>query len=283
MAKSLLRSQASHMQLGNSLIVGEPGSPLPEKRKESETDIGTTYKHPKSTRIMMNSISSQAATTKANLGIRAPDTDAAGPEPDRADRSTGQVGRRTRSKKDRAPRTCDICEEELDAAKDFPKTCTHDTFTCATCLANTLSASLSNVYISQIVCAQCARPWKVSQLALFASDTDIHEYIKRYGEADPDFRRCLGPDCEHGQIYERALQHPRFKCKRCAFQMCFRHKTPWHKGQTCKQYDDLLADESSEPDQAKLRQRVAREEQKTDKKAKPCPKCGEFLHCPQSK
>ena len=112
--------------------------------------------------------SNRAATTKANHEFPASGTDTASHVPNRVDVSTGQLGRRTLSKKDPIQRTYDIYEEELNTIKYFPRTCTHNTHTYATYLANTLTASSSNVYSSQIVCAQCARPWQVSQLTLFA-------------------------------------------------------------------------------------------------------------------
>ena len=110
------------------------------------------------------------------------------------------------------------------------------------------------------------------------SDEDIHQYITRHGEADPDFRICLGPYYEHGQSYERALQHPRFKCKRCAFEICFRHKTPWHEGRSGKQYDDLPANQRPPADWAKVQHRVEQEEKETDAKVEKCPKCGVAIY-----
>jgi IBR domain, a half RING-finger domain len=53
----------------------------------------------------------------------------------------------------------------------------------------------------------------------------------------PNFAMCLGPGCDSGQIHETGHAQPIMTCTICQFKTCFTHKMPWHKGQTCAQYD----------------------------------------------
>ncbi|MCJ1390157.1 hypothetical protein MMC18_003015 [Xylographa bjoerkii] len=58
---------------------------------------------------------------------------------------------------------------------------------------------------------------------------------------EPTFRRCLRPNCQFGQVHERADAEPLMSCGDCGYKMCYVHQRPWHEGQTCSQYDYALS------------------------------------------
>ncbi|KAK3316225.1 hypothetical protein B0H66DRAFT_560739 [Apodospora peruviana] len=62
----------------------------------------------------------------------------------------------------------------------------------------------------------------------------------------PNFRWCLREGCEMGQIHEIPDQmgdgpldcrRNCVQCDVCGFDMCFRHQVPWHRGQSCAEYE----------------------------------------------
>lgn len=63
-------------------------------------------------------------------------------------------------------------------------------------------------------------------------------------EADPRFRFCLSPKCTAGQIHENR-ETMIVVCKTCGAQSCFIHGIPYHKGQTCDQYNSMYPDAST--------------------------------------
>lgn len=56
--------------------------------------------------------------------------------------------------------------------------------------------------------------------------------------SEPNFRWCLSPTCENGQVYENVDELlAAVQCEECGFRMCFRHQRPWHIGMTCAEFD----------------------------------------------
>lgn len=55
----------------------------------------------------------------------------------------------------------------------------------------------------------------------------------------PNFRWCLRPGCEAGQIHIAEKDGPIFTCcdTTCRFKTCVNHNMPWHEGETCVEYD----------------------------------------------
>ena len=51
------------------------------------------------------------------------------------------------------------------------------------------------------------------------------------------FRWCLRPGCKSGQIHETGTNGPLFRCHACGFRVCVIHNVPWHKGETCTEFD----------------------------------------------
>ncbi|MCJ1246898.1 hypothetical protein MMC30_004109 [Trapelia coarctata] len=155
---------------------------------------------------------------------------------------------------------CNVCWE---TEKEYIQTCSHPALTYTECLRNHLTASFSSKHIDQINCPDldCSELWTFGQIKGFATAEQQATFRERKREADPNFRRCLNPKgCESGKIY-RVGRARKIACKGCVFEMCFSHRTPWHKVQTCNQYD------------AQEAKRLQQEEKKTAVIVKPCPSC----------
>ena len=55
--------------------------------------------------------------------------------------------------------------------------------------------------------------------------------------AMPNFRWCLNPECESGQIHEPCSNVSMCKCASCGFKTCVRHNQRWHEGETCDEFE----------------------------------------------
>ena len=82
--------------------------------------------------------------------------------------------------------------------------------------------------------------------------------------SDPAFHWCLAPGCNSGQLH--ATDNPILACGACSYRQCVRHKTAWHEGETCEEYDDRVSG-----------RRAAAEEEASNAKitetTKACPNC----------
>lgn len=58
----------------------------------------------------------------------------------------------------------------------------------------------------------------------------------------PNFRRCLAPGCDSGQVHELGAAEPIVTCNGCGRRTCFIHEMEWHAEVTCKEMDQKLAD-----------------------------------------
>jgi hypothetical protein len=153
--------------------------------------------------------------------------------------------------------------------------------TCKTCYRKQIATQLDehgNQACDRLSCPQCDRKLSHAELQHLASEEDfarrvpevrrsqrisllIEPRYERYQllnalSKEPNFRWCLAPNCENGQIYESAESvGPWTECHACHFEMCFQHQTAWHKGQTCAQYDSQLkyAEEEGRTEEWKLK------------------------------
>lgn len=58
----------------------------------------------------------------------------------------------------------------------------------------------------------------------------------------PNFRPCLAPGCDFGQVHELGAAEPIMNCNSCGRRTCFIHEGEWHADCTCKEMDVKLAD-----------------------------------------
>ena len=83
----------------------------------------------------------------------------------------------------------------------------------------------------------------------------------------PMCRWCAHPDCGSGQLVDQVNENDIMFCAQCNRKTCCTHRTVYHDGSTCQQYDSQLKASS---DAAAL---TARYMASTDN-CKPCPRCG---------
>jgi hypothetical protein len=86
----------------------------------------------------------------------------------------------------------------------------------------------------------------------------------------PNFRWCVGPNCEYGEEYPEDPKQPMTTCTSCGFEACFYHNTAWHEGMTCDEYTTKAA------------AGAIKAEKKTEKIikkiAKRCPGCRRYIN-----
>ncbi|KAF3046711.1 hypothetical protein E8E11_007248 [Didymella keratinophila] len=83
-------------------------------------------------------------------------------------------------------------------------------------------------------------------------------------EVLPGWHWCISEGCKSGQQIARRTS--KFNCVHCKQVHCVEHNVPWHKGETCKQYEH------------RKRRKAHRKEEEASKKyikekAKRCPGC----------
>ncbi|KAH8657412.1 hypothetical protein BGZ60DRAFT_415842 [Tricladium varicosporioides] len=88
----------------------------------------------------------------------------------------------------------------------------------------------------------------------------------------PNFRWCLRPGCEAGQIHDINEDSPIFICcdTTCGYKFCVNHSIPWHEDETCAEYDyrtvgKFKDDAASEESIKKLCKRCAKCESPIEK------------------
>lgn len=90
-----------------------------------------------------------------------------------------------------------------------------------------------------IKCPECPQTLEYSDVQEAASEETFEAYDKLTTRnalgACEEFAWCLGANCNSGQlnIDNNDFMH----CANCGYQQCLRHKVPWHKGETCEQYE----------------------------------------------
>lgn len=52
----------------------------------------------------------------------------------------------------------------------------------------------------------------------------------------PEFRWCLAPGCQSGQLHLGGTAEPRFVCESCGHCSCVKCDVPWHDRESCSEY-----------------------------------------------
>lgn len=167
--------------------------------------------------------------------------------------------------------------EVMNFPLKLAQTCDHPVDFCTGCFDRHVKAKLEDdgrAGCDKIACPHpgCGRLLAYDEIRLYAEECTFVTYDQYLNlnalSQFPNFRWCLGPDCENGQLYdledERDLPRggPLIQCEECQFAMCYTHSVPWHKGQTCKQY----ASEHTDPNSQLSRDWI-------DENTKNCPRC----------
>lgn len=95
--------------------------------------------------------------------------------------------------------------------------------------------------------------------------------------SDAEFRWCLSPQCASGQYHNGSGRQNLFTCHACKSQFCVLCDHPWHRKETCNQYQQRLALAQIEDEKAKTlleQESASKEALKQDTKICPGQGCG---------
>ena len=184
-------------------------------------------------------------------------------------------------------RSCIICTDAKQIGK-FPQgkitaCCGHEPQVCSEDVQIWITSELESKGWENIRCPECREPLERSDVRKLASKktfarsacSPYSKTVQSFGilghtipgsllikfryetlvtrailSANPNFRWCLNPECDSGQIHENSKDGPIFKCAECKTKICVFHERAWHKGETCKQFDYRVAAEKQRVEEA---------------------------------
>ncbi|KAI2463251.1 hypothetical protein F4781DRAFT_426507 [Annulohypoxylon bovei var. microspora] len=172
--------------------------------------------------------------------------------------------------------SCIVCSDdkrvsEMPNKRRITVSCEHDSTICKECVGSWIASSMDSVTWDRLKCPECPQLLKYENVRAFATREIFERYdmlaAKAFLASMPDFIWCLNPRCDSGQIYQTGCE--RARCHECKHSLCVRHNVPWHKGETCEEYE-----------------RRTRKQRKNDKASekhvkeitKPCPGCNRNVH-----
>lgn len=158
------------------------------------------------------------------------------------------------------------CLEVLTTAitptRRITSSCDHDPLICSSCRAQFITTQLDSKIWNQIECPTCNARLDYQDVRAFATKSSFKRYAIgilekvallisfRYDNlatleamsALPDFRRCLVPGCEWGQIHFGGAAQPIMACTACLRKTYYTHEMEWHEGRTYEEIDEQLAE-----------------------------------------
>jgi hypothetical protein len=156
-------------------------------------------------------------------------------------------------------RECVNCLDDV-GEKDFPfepttDECLHDLEICKSCIGTWITTSLDNGNWKNITClsVDCGSILQYADVRRYSTEADMERY-ERFSARDalsqmPDFKWCLNPECEHGQIHDdNGGLDQILTCQICQFKRCTACDRAWHQDETCDQYTRRLAAQPGEVD-----------------------------------
>ena len=185
-------------------------------------------------------------------------------------------------------KTCTICatSRTLDlypSSSTIPSTCKyHCSKICTQCISKSLSTDIANKPTSRVGCPSCQKPWDRTVVESYVSQEELEKYdskvLMQALTSLPEFRICQSTSCMSGQIHDNGSEELIVTCVECGFSSCYTHRTPWHTGLTCPEYDHRASKGLKGWREVK---RLEREEGKFrrafGKAAKPCPRCKSLI------
>jgi hypothetical protein len=176
----------------------------------------------------------------------------------------------------RPTRECTVCiiEQSLDQFEErYSDQCQHfERFVCNTCVYKNTKSALEDMQSTEVVCPEsgCQAVFgynEVYQVLVKSNNRTLFEFYDRQLtyqrlEQMSEFSWCPYPGCGSGQLNERnTLAQSRVSCIKCKRMICSFHRTKWHTGMTCDEYDrSNLTDDN-------------RTKQWLKKYSKQCPQC----------
>ncbi|OCL04376.1 hypothetical protein AOQ84DRAFT_346315 [Glonium stellatum] len=155
-------------------------------------------------------------------------------------------------------KSCIICTDAKPVGK-FPRgkitaNCEHEPQVCLKDLKTWITLELKSKGWESISCPECKEPLRHSDIRKFASRKTFARYetlmTRAALSADPNFRWCLNPSCDSGQIHKIRRNGPKFRCDECKKRFCMFHERPWHEGETCQQFDRRAVVERQKAEEA---------------------------------
>ncbi|CAF2091168.1 unnamed protein product, partial [Rotaria magnacalcarata] len=151
-------------------------------------------------------------------------------------------------------RACQVCyEEKLISMYREPlhQRCTHrECNICNDCVYNYVRQTLGTMLEEQVNCPElnCRAVLNFDSIKQILGNTRGKKLFERYDrffteralERMPDFVWCAH-GCGSGQLAASGVQNNIISCIKCKMKTCFVHKTKWHEGLTCAQYDNQTA------------------------------------------
>ncbi|CAJ2512744.1 Uu.00g008630.m01.CDS01 [Anthostomella pinea] len=171
--------------------------------------------------------------------------------------------------------TCAVCSEdkrvsEMPNQMRITTACEHESATCKECVDQWIASSLDTMTWDRLKCPECPQLLAFDDVRGSATRETFDRYDKLATKAAvgklPEFQWCLNPRCEAGQIHPNGCT--KAICHKCKHYSCVRHNVPWHKGETCAQFDRIR----------KHRKDDKLSEQHIKEITKPCPKCKRKVH-----
>ncbi|CAD0085458.1 unnamed protein product, partial [Aureobasidium vineae] len=181
-----------------------------------------------------------------------------------------------------ALRECTVCCESFHPL-DFPakppsNECTHTAQVCSPCLQQWVATRLDANARAAIDCPQCTTRLNHEDVRRACNFENFARYDRfatlTVVDSLRDFHWCLRTGCTVVQEHVGGnLGY--MKCYSCNYEQCLQHKTGWHSGESCRQYDVRLKDQAD----SKIRDQEEREtarfmnEQQMKTVWKKCPSC----------
>lgn len=179
-------------------------------------------------------------------------------------------------------RDCAVCCESLHAL-EFPVSppssrCTHLAEVCSSCLQQWVATKIDANARTTIDCPQCTAALNHEDVRRACNPETFARYDKFATLAIidnlRDFHWCLRVGCTGGQ--EQVGGIPGYmKCHSCSYEQCLHHKTEWHHGENCRQYDARLQYQAGKQNHEQEERETARfmAQQQASTVWKKCPKC----------
>ncbi|TLD28024.1 Diacylglycerol O-acyltransferase [Venturia nashicola] len=165
---------------------------------------------------------------------------------------------------------CSICAEDVGFL-DWPgrlnaTTCKHESSTCNPCLRNWITEALDNNNTDKITCPECEVVFEYNDLKKHATEEEFDRYDRLSTRAAlsaiPEFRWCIAPFCESGQIH--ASEDTIMTCTECKFRICTNCDREFHDGETCDEYTERMGIQDD---------LIKQSEEAIEQLAKQCPGC----------
>ncbi|KAK0619466.1 hypothetical protein B0T14DRAFT_430801 [Immersiella caudata] len=190
---------------------------------------------------------------------------------------------------------CAVCFD-TKALAAFPastltSTCRHSPSTCLVCIKSSIRSDLeAGKPSSRLACPECESLLSFDDVLKYADDESRGRYeelaMREALEGDEDFIWCAA-GCGSGQVHSGGTEQPIVKCTLCGSRTCFQHKTAWHAGLTCDEWDLVQARNDTPVDDISARvgddvrirryREVKASEETIKQTTKKCPGCARSI------